>query len=472
MTTNMSPPGPSSQNTRKWSIYIPEPDIDVIPVPVLSISASQSLSGSSAPQEPISTGVVRLDRALAASPPGGLVRGQVTEVYGPPGVGKTSLACVLLMQYIEYSIDTCARLNLASNALRNGGKVIWIGTTPSISTTAPTHQAPDTSSPLPRSRLQCMTKEADTQNLIYFRTPTLPHLISLLAHPPTNFPPQETSLLIIDSVSSLFPSYFPNAVELKDRLEQGKLKDKAQLQWLLNRKWNVTSDLGTYLARLAARGIAVLAINQTHTRIKGQPRATLYPLLAGGGWENNVQTRVAMYRDLPDLRVAEVTKRGGRIMVVRLPELVVPFRIGAVCVSSCLSRQDADRSRLVSVIITSQSLQSPAPRRRKPQLLNQHQKPRLNRRQLASARPRMRSPIARTKIQTKNSTGTRAYSRRNKLHVRRILQQAFIPIKSYYIRSYRVLVSSTPKNTLLSTTRTPSGGATCLASVSQTCWSV
>lgn len=175
-----------------------------------------------------------------------------------------------------------------------------------------------------------MIQESELTNLIYFRTPSLPHLMALLAHPPKDFPPPETFLLIIDSVSSLFPSYFPNAVELKDRLEQGKLKDKAQLQWLLNRRWNVASDLGTHLARLASHGIAMLAINQTHTRIKGQPRATLYPLLAGGSWENNVQTRVAMYRDLPDLRIAEITKRGGRITLVRTGELVVPFRIQGV----------------------------------------------------------------------------------------------------------------------------------------------
>ncbi|KAJ5263853.1 hypothetical protein N7478_011458 [Penicillium angulare] len=269
--------------------------------PVVSISASQSLNESEFSREPITTGLPRFDQALntASFDPqraGGILRGQITEVFGPPGVGKTALA-----------------LNIASHALRDGDKVIWI----------------DTSSPLPKPRLEELNPSTNTnwENLIYFRTPTLPHLLALLCNPPKEFPPPETTLLIIDSVSSLFPSYFPNAAELKDRQTQGKITDKAQLQWLLNRKWNVSSDLATHLARLASRGIAVLAINQAHTKIKGQPRATLQPVLAGGGWDSSVQTRVAMYRDLPDKRYMEITKRAGKTFSVRMADMIIGFRI-------------------------------------------------------------------------------------------------------------------------------------------------
>lgn len=171
----------------------------------------------------------------------------------------------------------------------------------------------------------------DLDNVVYFRASTLPHLLALLMRPPKGFPPEDTALIVVDSVSSLFPAYFPNAAELKDRLAQGKITDKAQLQWLLNRKWNVASELATHLARLAARNIAVLAINQTHTKIKGQPRATLQPVLAGGAWETNVQSRIVLYRDLPDARFAEITKRDGRTLPVRMPELIVSFCIEKVC---------------------------------------------------------------------------------------------------------------------------------------------
>lgn len=64
---------------------------------MISISASQALNASAALRGPIPTGLTRLDEALDDSPgdqrrSGGILRGQVTEVFGPPGVGKTSLA--------------------------------------------------------------------------------------------------------------------------------------------------------------------------------------------------------------------------------------------------------------------------------------------------------------------------------------------------------------------------------------------
>ncbi|KAK4867200.1 hypothetical protein LT330_000710 [Penicillium expansum] len=263
--------------------------------PVVSISASQSLNASAATRDPIATGLSRLDEALNDLPDqpnqGGILRGHVTEIFGPPGAGKTSLA-----------------LNIACNALRDG-KVVWI----------------DTGSPLPSPRLEEMSVNLD--DFVYFRAHTLAHLIALLARPPKGFPPPETNLIVVDSVSNLFPAYFPSAQELKDQLAEGKITDKAHLQWLLNRKWNIASELATHLAKLAARNIAVLAINQSHTKIKPQSHAVLQPLLSGSAWEASVQTRIAVYRDLPDERFVEVEKRAGKPLPEQAEELLVAFRI-------------------------------------------------------------------------------------------------------------------------------------------------
>ena len=67
-----------------------------------TLSASQALQNlSSTPRRPLSTGLRRLDAALQGRDyefssqddlPGGISRGEVTEVYGPPGVGKTAFA--------------------------------------------------------------------------------------------------------------------------------------------------------------------------------------------------------------------------------------------------------------------------------------------------------------------------------------------------------------------------------------------
>jgi len=52
------------------------------------------------------------------------------------------------------------------------------------------------------------------ENLLHFRTPTLPHLIALLSHPVASFPPLETSLIVIDSFSSLVASNYPRHIDL------------------------------------------------------------------------------------------------------------------------------------------------------------------------------------------------------------------------------------------------------------------
>ncbi|KAK9855281.1 uncharacterized protein MYU51_002669 [Penicillium brevicompactum] len=224
-------------------------------LPVVSISASQSLNAS-AGRDSIATGLPHLDAALAVDQqPGGILRGHVTEIFGPPGAGKTSLA-----------------LNIARNALCDG-RVVWI----------------DTGFPLPSPRREEMS--LNVKDFVHFQAQTLPHLIALLMRPPTGFPPP---------------------AELKEELAEGKLVDKAHLQWLLGRKPNIANDLGTHLARLAAKNIAVLAINQSQTKIKEEREATLLPVLAGGAWEKTVQTRLAVYRALPDDRFVEIEKLSGK----------------------------------------------------------------------------------------------------------------------------------------------------------------
>ncbi|OQE28747.1 hypothetical protein PENSTE_c003G07675 [Penicillium steckii] len=261
--------------------------------PIVSISASQSLNASETTASAISTGLTRLDQVLDDSDCRGIRRGHITELFGPPGAGKTALA-----------------LSVASHALREGGKVVWI----------------DTGPPLPSNRLNEM-KDEDQKRIIYFRATTLAHLLALLIRPPSSFPPEGTSLMVIDSVSSQFPAYFPNAAELKEQLSHGKIKDQQQLQWLLNRKWNVASDIATHLSRFASKNIAILAINQAHTKIKNQPRATLHPILSNTAWENAIHARLVVYRDLPNERFVEITKRAGRVVRVRLPEFIVSFRV-------------------------------------------------------------------------------------------------------------------------------------------------
>jgi hypothetical protein len=49
--------------------------------------------------------------------------------------------------------------------------------------------------------------------LTHFTTPTLPHLIALLCHTKASFPPQNTSLIVIDSLSTLITSAYPRTLD-------------------------------------------------------------------------------------------------------------------------------------------------------------------------------------------------------------------------------------------------------------------
>jgi hypothetical protein len=169
------------------------------------------------------------------------------------------------------------------------------------------------------------------ENFIHFQAHTLAHLIALLTRPPKGFPSPDTSLIVIDSVSDLFTSHFHSAAELKEELAEGKLVDKAHLHWLLSRKSNVANELATHLTRLAAKNIAVLAINQSQTKIKEEEEAILLPALAGGAWENTVHTRIAVYRALPDERFVEIEKLTGKPLPESHDGIAVPFQIDSVC---------------------------------------------------------------------------------------------------------------------------------------------
>lgn len=83
-----------------------------------TVPASQAWEDLKAgPATHISTGLDALDRALLgidsadsqdAALQGGVKRGQVTEIWGPPGCGKTALG-----------------IQLAANALSGGNGVVW-----------------------------------------------------------------------------------------------------------------------------------------------------------------------------------------------------------------------------------------------------------------------------------------------------------------------------------------------------------
>ncbi|MCJ1434410.1 hypothetical protein MMC27_003778 [Xylographa pallens] len=147
------------------------------------------------------------------------------------------------------------------------------------------------SSPSARSPSELLSR------LHYFFTPTLPHLLALLAHPSPSFPPNETSLIVVDVVSPLFATAFPRAVEgLDGNSASGKKNDA--LQWAASRRFSVMSDFLARLGKLAAmKNIAILLISQTTTKVKTEFGTVLRPALSTRAWDAGIHNRIVLFRD-------------------------------------------------------------------------------------------------------------------------------------------------------------------------------
>ena len=321
------------------------------------MSASQALQKlTSSRFRTISTGLDQLDAVLqghdadSTNPPaaaGGLSRGEVAEVYGPPGVGKTHL----LMQ-------------ASAGALHAGDSVIWIGQWSTIQSSVhvsdyilldtshqlvrsrfiemissfrlPENHEPPSSPPTTRSMPELL------DNFHHFTAPTLPHLLALIAHPSLSFPPEKTSLIVVDSISAIFATAFPRVIENYDG-NQGSAKKNDILQWAASRRWSVMGDLISRMGKLAAiKNLAICLISQTTTKIRPETGAVIRPAISGKAWDDGIASRILILRDwsraiedslsrgeqLHGIRFAGVIKAGG-ISYSGMGKVVI-FTIGRV----------------------------------------------------------------------------------------------------------------------------------------------
>jgi hypothetical protein len=64
----------------------------------------------------------------------------------------------------------------------------------------------------PSSPKESLSVSALVENLTHFSTPTLAHLIALFSHQAPDYPAPNTSLIIVDSFSTLIGAAFPRAI--------------------------------------------------------------------------------------------------------------------------------------------------------------------------------------------------------------------------------------------------------------------
>jgi RecA/RadA recombinase len=285
-----------------------------------TVSAAQALELAAQKGKRTSTGlsslddILRTDNIVSAS--GGIPRGQVTEIYGPPGVGKTVMA-----------------LQIAVNAIRSydaRSHVVWVNTGSSVPPgrvndfihgyTLPKGEEPTSSPPQPRSHAEVLEKFNCIDAF------TLTRLITIFLHPTDTFPPAQAGLIVVDDLSNLIHGSFPKSKGRSTDPKATGIREK-QAQKAAGRKWIILADIATAMSRMAAvRDIAILVINQTATSLSRGEKARLKPALTSLQWTSAVQNRILLYRDfvsaenaqdLPapfvhQMRFAEVAKLNGK----------------------------------------------------------------------------------------------------------------------------------------------------------------
>jgi len=127
----------------------------------------------------------------------------------------------------------------------------------------------------------------------HYTVPTLAHLLAVFVHPPASFPPPKTTLVVIDSLSTLFDDAYPR--NANDRVSNNR---NDQARWAAGRKFTIRNELILTLAKIAAlHDIALLITSQTITRIRTGSRALLVPAISSAAWEDGVSTRLVLFRD-------------------------------------------------------------------------------------------------------------------------------------------------------------------------------
>ncbi|CAF9927550.1 MAG: hypothetical protein ALECFALPRED_003740 [Alectoria fallacina] len=284
-----------------------------------TVSASQALQNiTSTPRRPISTGLRGLDVFLQGkeheassqtAAPGGVSRGEVTEIYGPPGVGKTTIA-----------------MQIAASALHSGGSVVWVDSSYEIIGLRLMDMLSGLHITEGEARSDPASADEYLDNFHHFTTPTLPHLLALLTHQSSSFPPTETSLIVVDSISTLFSLAFPKTAENANS-QQPPVKKTDTAHWVSGRRWAVMGDFISKISRLAAtKNIAILLTSQTTTRIRSETGAVLHPAISGAAWDTGISTGIVIFRDwmfqasevassqgeyVPGIRFAGVVKAKG-----------------------------------------------------------------------------------------------------------------------------------------------------------------
>ncbi|KAJ8101830.1 P-loop containing nucleoside triphosphate hydrolase protein [Lipomyces tetrasporus] len=287
--SNASPPAKPTPNAT-----ISEP-VHRLP----SQSLSSYLRRLDAAESKFSTRLPSLDMIMR----GGVTRGKVTELSGPPGSGKTSIA-----------------LQVASSAIFSKAKVLWI----------------DTASKVPASRLlqslrTSMPRDDLNDRVSHLQLASLASLLALFLRPPAYL--SSHSLIVIDDLSTLiaaafasaavsqappqppapqqlqqfnqmFPPDAPLPAPTSDASKRQKQEDAA------TKRIRTITELIARMAQVAERSdAAVLVLTKMVSRIGGGD-ARMVSSLGEGQHLAGLWTRLILFRNDVALELPGSTQRG------------------------------------------------------------------------------------------------------------------------------------------------------------------
>ena len=189
----------------------------------------------------------------------------------------------------------------------------------------------------------------------HFWAPTLPHLLALLCHPSPNFPPERTSLIVVNTISTLFGVSLSRVSESNDTNQTPAKKNDAT-QWAASRQWSAMGEFATKVGKLAAlKNLTVILSSHTNTKVKMERGAVLRPSIMTRAWLEAIHTSIVVFRDFlpPDnespcqnigsgIRFAGLVKIGS--VTYDYLEKVVLFTVEKVKHLRMLSDDNADLS--------------------------------------------------------------------------------------------------------------------------------
>lgn len=244
-----------------------------------TVAASQALDElEDEAGQPISTGLESLDKALLGLAPaghlaghGGIRRGQVAEIWGPPGTGKTALA-----------------IQMAANTMCDGHGVVWVDCFQKVPRARVARVIESVKASRDRDTPGDAGPAIDWAKFAHYSCLTLPHLMALISQPIGD----GASLVVLSSISSLLNSALPKPLDGKTGSKAGRgptaaAKRAQGLQYVMNA-----------LQKLAAtRNCAVVILSQCASRMHSEQGATLVAAVNATVWEQGISIRLVLFRD-------------------------------------------------------------------------------------------------------------------------------------------------------------------------------